>query len=128
MNKIQLTGNLVRNIDLHEEGNKYIQNAIAVKRNFKNKNGEYESDFFNITMFGHNAEYIAKYGAKGCKVAISGRLQSNTYQNKDGENRTSITVIADEVELLTYPKNDTEEKLKDFGDAVVISGDNDLLY
>ena len=78
--------------------------SIAVSRDYASSDGTRETDFFNITTWSKTAEICGKYLKKGNKVAIVGRLQNRSYEDKDGVKRYVTDVIANEVEFLT-PKN-----------------------
>lgn len=71
--------------------------SIAVDRSFANKQGERTTDFINITAWRQTAEFICKYFKKGSMIAIEGSLQSNNYEDKDGNKRTSYDVVASNV-------------------------------
>ncbi|MBR5899800.1 MAG: single-stranded DNA-binding protein [Clostridia bacterium] len=103
MNKVILVGNLTRDPELSEtpSGIAVCRFAIAVSRDFANAEGNRETDFFNITVWSGRAENCGKYLKKGNKVAIVGRLQNRTYDDKDGNKRYVTDVVASEVEFLT---------------------------
>ena len=96
LNQVNLHGRLVRDVELKYTGNgtALLNNAIAVERDFKNKQtGERETDFINITVFSKTAEVISKYFKKGDGIIVNGRIQTNNYQDKEGNNRTSVDVV-----------------------------------
>lgn len=112
MNKIILTGNIVAD---NKSGDKMVRNAIAVRREFKNEEGEYDSDFFDIIAFSHQAEFIKKYIGKGDKVELVGRMQVRTYQTQDGITRKSYEVVVESISILT--KKQTANNLEEITDA-----------
>ena len=75
MNKIIITGNLCKDIDLRYTPSNIavVQNTVAVKNDFKNVNGEHDSEFINIVVWRQGAEFLSKYAAKGSKVLVEGR-------------------------------------------------------
>lgn len=79
--------------------------TIAVDRNFKNQNGEKETDFFSIICWRGLAETIGKYLGKGRLVAVSGRLQNRSYEAKDGTKRYITEIVASEVQFLDRAKD-----------------------
>ena len=83
MNKVILSGNLVRDIELRQSqgGKSVVSNCVAVKRDYKNAQGEYDSDFINIVLWGSQADYLTKYGKKGDRVELVGRWQVRAYQD-----------------------------------------------
>ena len=103
MNKVILVGNLTRDPELSEtpSGIAVCRFSIAVSRDFSNAEGNREADFFNITVWRGRAEVCGKYLKKGNKVAVVGRLQTRSYDDKDGVKRYVTDIVADEVEFLT---------------------------
>ena len=110
-NRVFLIGNAVKEPELStsSSGTSYCRFNIAVSRKFS-KDGE--TDFFNVVTFKGLAENCNKYIKKGMKVAVIGQVQNSTYQDKDGNNRTSTQIVADEVEFLSTKAemNNQEEK------------------
>ena len=98
MNKIILSGNVVKENELV---NGVVKNTIAVRRDYKNSNGEYETDFFDIVAFNNCANYLSNYVNKGDKIELSGRMQIKMYQSQDGINRKFYEVIVDSVATLS---------------------------
>lgn len=114
MNKILLTGNLTRDPELSEtqSGVAVCRFAIAVKRRFSSE-GEPQTDFFNVTAWRGLADSVARYCKKGNKVAVSGSIQIRQYEANDGTKRTSVDVVAEDVEFLTpKPQESAEESKK----------------
>lgn len=102
LNKVSLVGRLTRDPELRYLGNgtPVANFTLAVNRTFKNKNGEREADFINIVVWRKQAENCANYIGKGSLVAVSGRIQSRSYENADGQRRYVTEVVADEVHFL----------------------------
>lgn len=102
MNKIILMGRLTRDPEIrYSQGDSPMAIArysIAVDRRFK-RNGEQETDFFNCTTFGKQAEFVERYLKKGTKVVVSGRLQNDNYTNKEGQKVYSVQIITEEIEF-----------------------------
>lgn len=101
LNQIVLVGRLVSSPEKKEnEGKVYANITLAVPRSFKNENGEYETDFISVRLFGSTAENTTEWCNKGDLVGIKGRVQSN-----DGK----MEIIAERVTFLsTAKKNDSE--------------------
>jgi single-strand DNA-binding protein len=72
--------------------------TLAVDRRFK-KQGEQSADFISCVCFGKTAEFIEKYCYKGTKLAVSGRIQTGSYTNRDGQKVYTTEVALDEVEF-----------------------------
>lgn len=86
LNNISLCGRTTREFELMYigTGTAVATNTIAVDRDYKNKNGEYETDFINIEVFGKSAEFASNYIEKGNLVTVNGRLRIDKYE-KDGQ-------------------------------------------
>ena len=102
MNKIFLIGNLTRDPEASEtnSGVSVCRFTIAVNRR-KVGDAEPQTDFFNVTAWRGLADVVAKHCKKGNKVAVSGSIQIRAYEANDGTKRTSVDVVADEVEFLS---------------------------
>ena len=110
MNKVLVTGNLVRPIDkrMTESGRVIVNNTIAVNRQYKDKDGERGVDFIPFTAFGQSADYLDYYAVKGDKREIVGRWQNRQYTDKNNQTRQVSELIVEYVSLLT-PKKDRAE-------------------
>ena len=108
MNKVFLIGNLTRDPELTEtsSGVSVCRFSIAVRRDYKNADGEYGTDFFNCQAWRNLAENVARYAHKGNKVAVSGSVEIRNYENNDGEKRTATEIQVREVEFLTPKQSD----------------------
>ena len=95
MNKTQLIGNLVSDVEFKQSssGTGVARLRLAVRRNFKNQQNEYDSDFINCVAFGKTAEMIAKYFNKGSKIAVDGRIQTGSYDNKQGQRVYTTDIV-----------------------------------
>lgn len=96
MNAIQLVGRLTKDVKVNEKVN-YI--TVAVNRNYKSQNGEYEADFIDLRIFPKSEkhqEFLAENLTKGRLVAIEGHIQSSQYE-KDGETVYDTAFIVDNV-------------------------------
>lgn len=102
MNKVILMGNLTRDPEIrYSQSEKEMaigRFSIAVNRRFKRK-GEDDTDFFNCTCFGKQAEFLEKYFRQGSRICLVGRIQNNNYTNKNGEKVYSVQVLVDELEF-----------------------------
>ena len=106
MNKVILIGRLTKNSELrYTESNKAIGNfSIAVNRDYKNENGEYEADFINCVVFNTTAETMNKYTHKGDLIGVIGRLQTRNYEDKEGKKHYITEVIVEKTEFLQTKK------------------------
>lgn len=111
MNKIILSGRFSRNIDLKYTQNNIavVTNALAVKKDVKNSDGTYDSDFINVIAYRNTAEYISKYFNKGDKVLISGRLNTRSYEDKDNKKVYATEVVIETIESLVNKQTEVKE-------------------
>lgn len=110
MNKVILVGRLTKNPELKKLNETTVTNfTIAVNRNFKNKDGQYDADFINCIAFHGTGEFINKYFLKGQMIAVSGRIQTRNYDDKDGNKRFVTEVVVDNAEFTGAGKKETTE-------------------
>lgn len=112
MNKVIMMGRLCRDPEVSSStsGTTFARFSIAVDRKIKAE-GQPEADFFNCTSFGKQAEFIERYLKKGTKIVITGRLQNDSYTNKDGQKVNATKIITEEVEFAESKKDgQTEQK------------------
>ena len=111
MNKVFLVGRLTRDPDLRygASNNAVMRTSIAVDRQFTNQNGERDADFINIVAFGNRAETMKKYLTKGSQIAVSGRIQTGSYDGQDGKRVYTTDVIIDEFQFLDSRGSRSEE-------------------
>lgn len=107
MNKIIISGNLGKDNELKQtsSGTTILNNSLAVRRSRKNPQGEYDTDWFNITLFGKSAEVFSQYTGKGSKVSIVGHIEFREYQNQQGQMVNTHNVIVSEFEFLDSRNN-----------------------
>ena len=99
MNTIVIIGRLTRDPELKSTnaGTSVCNFSVAVDRTYRDKDGNRPTDFFDISVFGATAEFVAKYFKKGSSIAISGAMESRKFVDKDGNNRIAWSLHADEV-------------------------------
>ena len=73
--------------------------SLAVDRRFKREGDEQTADFINCTAFGKTAEFLEKYGLKGTKFIVEGRIQTGNYTNKDGQKVYTTDVVVESIEF-----------------------------
>ena len=130
MNKSILCGNLVKELDLRctPSGNYVVQNTIAVKNDFKNKEGNYDTTFINIVAWGTTAEYLSKYAGKGSKILLEGRISNRSYDKQDGSKAYVTEVIVEKAEILTYKKEENTPVEQPKEEVKVVLSDSDLPF
>lgn len=108
MNKVILMGRLTRDPDIsYKDGNPPMAIArytLAVDRRGRN-DSEQTADFINCVAFGKAGEHVEKYYRKGLKVVVEGRLQSNSYKNKDGQTVYTTNVVVESQEFAESKSN-----------------------
>lgn len=116
MNKVILTGNLTRDPDLMEtlNGISVCRFTVAVTRNYTSGDSERKTDFFNCVAWRGLGENVARYCAKGSKVAVSGSIEFRQYEDNNGNKRDAVDVICQEVDFLNSgarnDRNDAEDE------------------
>ncbi|MBR4830920.1 MAG: single-stranded DNA-binding protein [Bacilli bacterium] len=148
MNRVELIGRLTRDPELRYSSNNLAncRFTLAVNRTFQSQNGEQGTDFISIVVFNKQAENVKKYIAKGSLVAVTGRIQTGSYE-KDGRTIYTTDVVADNVQFLEtkaqsanrdnvsisdFESSDSsnagsdmsDEVFANFGDSIEISDDD----
>lgn len=107
LNSICLVGRLTKNAEL-----KYVNDSmavatftLAVNRNFKGQNGEREADFINCVIWRQQAENLANWAKKGALIGITGRIQTRSYENQQGQRVYVTEVVAESFQLLESRKD-----------------------
>lgn len=111
MNQVALVGRITKDLTLRRVSGGRIQCSfiLAVNRNYKNRNGEVDTDFVLCTLWGRTAENAAKHCGKGSLIGLGGKIQSRTYERED-ESRVYVTeVIGDEIRFLATKSRSTED-------------------
>ena len=107
MNQVNIIGRLARDPEAKEiTSGQIAEFTIAVDRRKGRGGEEQEPYWFRVTAFGQTADYVLQYVGKGQRVAISGRLEHRKYQDRDGNNREAISIVADNVQGLDRPRED----------------------
>ena len=144
MNRVMLIGRLTAKPELRYTASNvpFTRFSLAVNRTFSNGNGERETDFLNIIVWRKQAENVCNYLNKGSLVSVEGRIQTGSYDDKDGNKRYTTDIVADSVQFLESkgqansvsnnvtpydyqdaPSNDVNvenDPFADFGDSVSI--------
>ena len=109
MNKTILMGRLTRDPEIRtaagESGTTIARFTLAVNRRFR-RDGEAAADFINCVAFGKTAEFIEKYISKGRQICVSGRIQTGSYINRDGQRIYTTEVVVEEVDFADSRRSD----------------------
>ena len=97
LNRVVIMGRLTRDSELRhtQSGNAVTSFSLAVERDFKGQDGEKVTDFIDVVAWRNTAEFVSRYFTKGRMMVVDGRLQSRKWEDRDGNRRTSIEVVAD---------------------------------
>lgn len=111
MNRICLTGNMVKDIKVEYTNNNkgYVRNTIAVRKDKKDNEGNYESDFIDFVVFEKKADYLNQYAKKGDKIEIEGKLRVDSWKDDNGEHHTRTYVVGDKINILTSRPKEPKE-------------------
>ena len=107
MNIIALIGRLTESPELKQtnSGKSVVSTNIAVDRPFSKDT----TDFIPVVVWNQSADYLSRYANKGTKVAITGKLTTRKYEDKNGNKRTAFEVVADTVEICDSAKESSTE-------------------
>ena len=100
MNNFNCIGRIVKDLEVKtsQGGTTVLNNTVAINRPFKNKQtGEREADFINFVAFGKTAEIIAQYHQKGSLIGLTGRMQSRSYENSNGQKVFVTELVVNEM-------------------------------
>lgn len=108
LNVIAIMGRLSRDPELRQTttGKNIASFTIACSRGRKDANGKDLVDWIPVVAWEHTAEFVCKYFEKGSLIAIDGRLQSRTYKDRDGNNRTAIEIVANNANFAGSKRTD----------------------
>lgn len=139
LNRITMTGRMTHDPELRKTASdiSVTSFSIANQRNYKNADGERDTDFFDVTAWRATADFVAQYFKKGSLITVDGRLESRKYTDKNGNNRVAIEIKADNV-YFGESKGDgqhsasaaegTENFVPDFSAGEAVEGDDNLPF
>ena len=102
MNRAMLVGRLTTKPELRYTSSNlpFARFSVAVNRTYSNAQGERETDFINVVVWRKQAENVCNFLNKGSLVSVEGRIQTGSYDDKDGNKRYTMEVVADSVQFL----------------------------
>ena len=111
LNQAIMVGRLVADPEVKElESGKKVSNiTIAIPRSYKNAEGEYETDFIDVSLWDGVAQNTAEYCKKGDIIGVKGRLQTDSYE-KDGNKMKFLNVVAEKITFLSSKAKDTPQE------------------
>lgn len=96
LNKTILMGRTTKELELKDAGSTKVVNATLAVPRVRKVEGQPDTDFIDFTVFGKSAEAMAKHVTKGTQIVIVGRLQRDSYTDKDGKSRATTKVMVEE--------------------------------
>ena len=121
LNKVMIIGHLGRDPEMRytPSGRSVTTFSVAVSRSWKSSNGEHrsETEWFKIVAWGKLAEICKEYLNKGQQVYIEGRLQTRRWEDKEGQQRTSVEVVANEMTMLSERRDKSQNNDNSIEDA-----------
>ncbi len=116
INRTVLVGRLTRDPELRYTNSNIavVKFTLAVNRTFAGPTGEREADFIQCVVWRKQAENLARFVKKGSLVGVEGRIQTGSYEDKDGIRKYTTEVVCDSVQFLE-PKNQSDDSNRDFG-------------
>lgn len=145
LNVVAIMGSLARDPELRQTttGKSVASFRIACDRGRKDANGQSQADWLDVVAWDRTAEFICKYFQKGSMIAVDGRLQSRQYQDKNGQNRIAVEIVANNVNFCgskestsTAPQNAAQRPAapsqrtqgEPYADCALIEDDGDLPF
>lgn len=130
LNNVIIMGRLTRDPELRrtQGGTAVTSFTMAVDRDFKSQSGEKETDFIDVVAWRNTGEFAAKYLAKGRMAAVEGRIQVRDWQDKDGNRRKSVEVVADNVYFADSKRDSKPQESRDDQEFDEIEDDGDFPF
>jgi len=99
LNVVAIMGRLVADPELRTtpQGTSVTTFRIACDRNFARQGEQRQADFLDVVAWRQQAEFVCKYFQKGSLIAVNGSIQTRQYQDKNGNNRTAVEIVADNI-------------------------------
>lgn len=123
INSVNLTGRLTRDPELRvSQSDIAIGNfTLAVNRTFTDRNGERQADFINCVAFKKTAELLKQYVSKGSQIGVTGRLQSRSYENKEGQRVYVTEVVVENLVFLDTKSDNSQQSTNNYNQQSNVS-------
>lgn len=107
MNSVSLTGRIANNLEIRrtQTNKSVLEISLAVNRDRKDQNGEYPADFIKVYCWEQRAEYLNNYAQKGTLIGVSGRIETSSYLDRNGNKIYQTYITANNVEILKQPES-----------------------
>lgn len=129
INSVVIMGRLTKDPELKttQSGLSVASFTVAVDRKYQ-KGSERQADFLNVVAWRQTAEFVEKYFTKGSMIAIQGSIQTRTYEDKNGNKRTAVEIVADNVSFCGSKGGSGKPNLNVSNDDFEEIGDDDLPF
>ncbi|HEL2361021.1 TPA: single-stranded DNA-binding protein [Streptococcus suis] len=119
INNVVLVGRMTRDAELRytPSNQAFATFTLAVNRNFKNQDGEREADFVNCVIWRQQAENLANWAKKGALIGVTGRIQTRSYDNQQGQRVYVTEVVAESFQLLESRGQQSNSQDGSFGNS-----------
>lgn len=117
LNSVNLVGYIGQELELKatSTGVSYVNISLGVTRNFKDANGEAKTDWINVQAWRGTAEFLVNYAHKGDSVSVSGVLQTNTFEDQQGNKVKHVYVLANQVNIVRQKDYDGNQGFNNQG-------------
>ncbi|MFQ9519183.1 MAG: single-stranded DNA-binding protein [Acutalibacteraceae bacterium] len=129
INNVVIMGRLTKDPELKttQSGLSVVSFTVAVERKFQ-KSGERQADFLNVVAWRQTAEFVEKYFTKGSMIAVQGSIQTRKYEDKNGNKRTAVEIVADNVSFCGFKTESGKPNLNVSNDDFEEIGNDDLPF
>lgn len=122
-NHIVITGNICNDLEIKTNGEtKILSFVVAVRRKYKDKEGNYQTDFIRCVAFNNHADFLTKYFSKGSSILIEGSLQTNSYETENGEKRNTFNVVVENIDFFGKRNDNNQTQNNNFEQTMQQNG------
>lgn len=129
MNFVGMLGRLTKDVDLRitKNGTSVASFTLAVNRKFA-KDGEQQADFISVIAWGKTADFCEKYFSKGQQIALTGRIQTRSWDDQEGKKRFSTEVVAEQVYFAESKRKDEDQSIRENEPVIDFGDDEDVPF
>jgi single-strand DNA-binding protein len=132
LNTITIMGRICNDLELKatNTGTEVVSFTVACERDFRDKNGEKQTDFIDVVAFKNTAQFVSKFFSKGRMAIVNGQLQTRIWEDKDGNKRKSVEIVANNVYFgdSKQSEGDAVPKVASTQEFVAVEVDGDLPF
>ena len=129
MNFVGMLGRLTKDVDLRitKNGTSVASFTLAVNRKFA-KDGEQQADFISVIAWGKTADFCEKYFSKGQQIALTGRIQTRSWDDQEGKKRYSTEVVAEQVYFAESKRKYEDQSIRENEPVIDLDDDEDVPF